>query len=120
VTVETSQNTFTAKFAIIAMPPHLAGRIIYHPPLPPQREQLTQRVPMGCCAKILISYEQPFWRKQGLAGVAQGNCQWLELCADSSDPETGIGVIATFLVGDRYSRWRSMSSPARRAPSSRI
>ena len=115
VTVETSQNTFTAKFAIIAMPPHLAGRIIYHPPLPPQREQLTQRVPMGCCAKILISYEQPFWRKQGLAGVAQGNCQWLELCADSSDPETGVGVIATFVVGDRYIRWRSMSGPARRA-----
>lgn len=83
--------------------------------MPPLREQLTQRMPMGCCVKILISYERPFWRTNGLAGIGLGNCQWIELCADSSDPETGVGVIATFVVGDRYRDWRSMSEGDRRA-----
>jgi len=115
VEVETAHNRFSAKFVVVAMPPHLAGRINYDPPMPPMRQQLTQRVPMGCCAKILISYDRPFWRDQGLAGIATGNSEWIELCADSSDPETGVGVIATFVVGDRYGRWRPMSEDDRRA-----
>lgn len=114
VEVETAQGHYTAKFAVVAMPPHLAGRIIYNPPMPPLREQLTQRLPMGCCVKILISYDRPFWREKGFAGIALGNGQWIELCADSSDPETGVGVIATFVVGDRYGVWRPMSEGDRR------
>jgi len=115
VEVETLKGRFAAKFAIVAMPPHLAGRISYNPPLPPLREQLTQRVPMGCCVKLLISYDTPFWRAKGLAGIGLGNSKWIELFADSSDPETGIGVIATFVVGDRYSRWRNLSEDDRRS-----
>lgn len=115
VEVETAKGRFAAKFAVVAMPPHLAGRMIYEPPMPPLREQLTQRVPMGCCAKILISYHRPFWREKGLAGIGFGNGQWIELCADSSDPETGVGVIATFVVGDRYRRWRSMNEGDRQS-----
>ncbi|MCX7596424.1 MAG: FAD-dependent oxidoreductase, partial [Fischerella sp.] len=98
VEVETANYRYTAQFAIVAMPPYFAGKIIYDPPMPPLRAQLTQRLPMGCCAKIPISYEQPFWRAKGLAGIGIGNCQWIELCADSSDPETGVGLIATFVV----------------------
>jgi L-amino acid dehydrogenase len=82
--------------------------------MPPLREQLTQRVPMGCCAKILISYERPFWREKGLAGIGLGNGRWIELCADSSDPETGVGVLATFVGGDRYGAWRPMTEDDRR------
>jgi L-amino acid dehydrogenase len=114
VEVETTKARFSAKFAIVAMPPHLAGRIIYEPPMPPLREQLTQRMPMGCCAKIMVSYDWPFWRGKGLAGIGMGNGQWIELCADSSDPETGVGVMAAFVVGNRYRQWRPMSEAARR------
>lgn len=114
VTVETKQSAYSARYAIVAMPPHLAGRIVYDPPMPAMREQLTQRVPMGSCAKVLISYVRPFWRAKGLAGLAIGNCQWLELCADSSDPESEVGVLATFVAGDRYHAWRALSSSERR------
>ncbi|MGL5080481.1 MAG: flavin monoamine oxidase family protein [Microcoleaceae cyanobacterium] len=115
VEVETAHNHFAAKFVIVAMPPHLAGKISYDPPMPPLRQQLTQRMPMGCCAKLLISYETPFWREKGLAGIGLGNCPWIELCADSSDPESGKGVIATFVACDRYKYWRPMSDADRRS-----
>ena len=36
-----------ARRAIVAVPPALAGRIEYDPPLPGPRDQLTQRMPMG-------------------------------------------------------------------------
>jgi monoamine oxidase len=112
--VATLQNRYRARYVIIAMPPHLTGRILYNPPLPPMRQQLVQRMPMGTCAKILLSYDRPFWRERGLAGIGEGDCAWIELCADSSDPATGIGVIAAFVAGDRYGRWRSLDEGDRR------
>ncbi len=115
VEVETPLARHAARQAVVAMPPHLAGRITYDPPLPPLRQQLTQRIPMGTCVKILISYDRPFWREKGLAGIGLGEGRWIELCADSSDPETGVGVIATFVVGDRYRLWRPLNEADRRA-----
>jgi L-amino acid dehydrogenase len=114
VRVDTLENQYHARYVIIAMPPHLTGRILYDPPLPPMRQQLVQRMPMGACAKILLSYDRPFWRERGLAGIGEGDCAWIELCADSSDPATGIGVMAAFVVGDRYGRWRSLDEGDRR------
>jgi monoamine oxidase len=64
VEIETARNRFAARFTVVATPPHLADQIRYDPPLPPLRQQLTQRIPMGCLAKILISYKVPFWREK--------------------------------------------------------
>lgn len=115
VEVTTGQNSYKAQFVIVAMPPYLSGRIHYDPPLPAARQQLTQRVPMGTVAKIMISYESPFWRETGLAGVGMGNSEWIELFADSSDPRSGKGVIATFVMGDRYHRWQVLTESERRS-----
>ncbi|PWA02356.1 hypothetical protein BB558_001508 [Smittium angustum] len=115
VKVVSQLSSYEATSVIVAMPPHLAGHILYQPSLPSLREQLTQRIPMGSCAKVLVTYKSPFWREKGLAGIAIGNLEWLELCADSSDPETGVGVIATFVSGDRYRRWQKLSDVERKA-----
>jgi monoamine oxidase len=115
VEVTTGKNSYKARFVIVAMPPYLSGRINYDPPLPATRQQLTQRFPMGTLAKILISYESPFWREKGLAGVGMGNSKWIELFADSSDPRSGKGVIATFVMGDRYHRWQVLTETERRS-----
>ena len=60
-------------FAIVAIPPTLAGRIDYDPPMPGLRDQLTQRVPQGSVIKCFAFYERPFWRDRGLSGNASGN-----------------------------------------------
>ena len=54
--------------AIVAVPPTLAGRIRYSPPMPGFRDQLTQRMPQGTVIKTMAIYERPFWREQGLNG----------------------------------------------------
>ena len=49
-------NTFlpppaaAGKYAIVAMPPWLTGRITYSPAMPQRRVQLTQRAPMVSAA----------------------------------------------------------------------
>jgi L-amino acid dehydrogenase len=70
---------------------------------------------MGRCAKVLIAYDTPWWREAGLSGIAIGDLAWVELCADSSDPESGLGVLAAFVVGRRYERWAALEEAQRRA-----
>ena len=48
--------------AIVTLPPALAGRLEYDPPLPSWRDQLTQRMPAGSVIKAYAIYPEPFWR----------------------------------------------------------
>lgn len=60
VTAVTLSGLYTARAAIVAMPPHLAGRIAYDPPMPAARDQLTQRMPM-------VGAKQGFVKGRGAA-----------------------------------------------------
>ena len=66
----TSETGFVAqaKYAIIAMPPAVAARLIYEPVLPPARRELHERAPMGRYFKVIATYEKPFWRDAGFSG----------------------------------------------------
>ena len=70
VTVVADGVVARGRRAVVAVPPTLAGRISYDPPLPGYRDQLTQRVPMGAVIKCLAVYPEPFWRGDGLSGSA--------------------------------------------------
>src|SRR3712207_6794874 len=69
VTVTTrSGDSFSADRVVVALPPTLAGRLLYDPLLPAWRDQLCQRVPAGTVVKTFAAYARPFWRSRGLNG----------------------------------------------------
>jgi monoamine oxidase len=43
---------YIGKFAVLAMPPWLTGRVTFAPALPRQRNQVPQRTPMGAVVKV--------------------------------------------------------------------
>jgi monoamine oxidase len=104
----TDNRTIEAKAAIVAMPPHLAGRIQYEPPMPPLRDQLTQRMFMGNIIKVIAIYDTPFWRNATSLGntfVFGPNAVGAVTTAfDISPPEDvgggGVGVLASFISID--------------------
>ena len=84
---------------IVAVPPALAGRIAYAPPLPALRDQLTQKVPMGSVVKCVSVYDEPFWRDDGLDGLAlDPDGLVLEMHDGSPDP-ADVGVLVAFPEG---------------------
>jgi monoamine oxidase len=115
VTVTTDKASHQARAVIVAMPPAMAGAIRFTPGLPADRLALQEGMAMGRCAKVLVAYDRPWWREAGLAGIGIGDRPWVELCADSSDPETGLGVIAAFVAGRRRERWSALDAGQRRA-----
>ncbi len=99
VTLRSDRALVNAKRVIVAIPPTLAGRIVYEPLLPGYRDQLTQRFPMGACVKCLAFYEEPFWRDAGLSGSAVSDPGPLSIIFDNSPPDGSPGIIVGFLEG---------------------
>ena len=92
-----------ARRAVVAIPPALAGRIAYDPPLPALRDQLTQRMPMGAVIKCHAVYPEPFWRADGLTGQAGSDTGPAKVIFDNSPPDGSPGVLLAFLEG-RFAR----------------
>lgn len=99
--------------AVIALPPTLAGRLVYDPPLPSWRDQLTQRVPAGSVIKLYAVYDTPFWREEGLTGQAASDQGPVKITFDNSPPSGKPGVLLGFMEGADARVW------ARRSPAER-
>jgi monoamine oxidase len=99
VVLSTDRGRYAAQAVIVAIPPTLAGGIQYDPPVPQQRLQLTQRLPMGSLIKVHALYPTAFWRDAGLSGVGTGDLRAAQFTADSS-PESGSpGLLTSFIAG---------------------
>jgi monoamine oxidase len=100
--------------AIVTLPPTLAGRLEYDPPLPSWRDQLTQRMPAGSVIKAFAVYPEPFWRKDGLNGQAASDTGPVKVTFDNSPPSGKPGVLMGFIEGKEAREWARRSEAARR------
>ena len=92
-------TTITSRRVIVSASPALALRIGYAPPLPPLRDQLMQKVPMGYVIKCMAVYDEPFWRDAGLSGFAfDPGAPILEI-HDNSPDDASCGVLVGFAEG---------------------
>jgi monoamine oxidase len=114
VTVSTDRITLRARRAIVAVPPHLAGRIAYEPALPALRDQLTQRTPVGAMIKAMAVYPEPFWRADGLDGEAISDRGPVTVTFDNSPPDGSPGVLLGFVSGPEARDMRHAAPEERR------
>ena len=114
VKVQLEKGHITAKQAIVAMPPALAGRLDYEPLLPVLRDQLTQRAPMGSYAKVDVVYDEPFWRGEGLTGQTVSLNGPVRVTFDSTPVEGSPGVLLGFIGGADARSWYGLSEEQRR------
>jgi monoamine oxidase len=103
-----------ARRAIVAVPPTIAGRIAYDPPLPALRDQLTQRMPQGSVIKTMAIYEEPFWRREGLSGQGTSDVGPARVTFDNSPPDGSPGVLLGFLEGRFARHWATRPAGERR------
>jgi monoamine oxidase len=87
----------SARRAIIAMAPMMAGRIRYTPALPAMRDQLTQRAPMRWLTKVHCVYPDRFWAKEGLSGLVMSDSGAVRVAADNSPPSGSPGILVGFI-----------------------
>ena len=99
VTVRSDRLSITARRVIVAVPPTLAARIAYDPPLSARRDGLSQRMAQGSVVKCMAVYERPFWRDRGLSGAITSVTGPVSVGFDNSPPDGRPGVLLGFLEG---------------------
>ena len=115
VTVQTPDAAVKGKRVIVAIPPTLAGRILYEPALPRLRDQLTQRMPQGTLMKVEAVYDTAFWRDKGMTGQALSGNGPVKVTFDAS-PESGSpGIMMGFVGGAEAREWQQRSEDELRA-----
>jgi monoamine oxidase len=92
--------SYLAKSVVVSTPVTLASRISYSPPLPAQRDQLTQRFPMSSIGKAIAIYPTPFWRAAGFNGQVASDSGTAKSTFDNSPPSASYGAMLAFLDGD--------------------
>ena len=115
VRVVSDKVTVHGKQVIVAIPPTLAGRIDYSPALPPERDQLMQRLGQGSLTKVAAVYDKPFWRAKGLNGTAVSTDGLIQATFDDSPPGGSPGVVFGFVGGNSARTYSRMSEADRRA-----
>ena len=115
VTVHAAGLMAAGRRAVIAVPPALAGRISYDPPLPADRDQLTQAAPMGSVIKCLAVYDEPFWRYAGYTGQATSDGPAAQVTFDTGPPAGPPGILLGFVTGAEARRLARAGPVQRRA-----
>ncbi len=104
----------TARAAIVAVPPNVAGFIRFEPSLPAWRMRLHQALTQGDVIKVLAVYDEPFWRTEGLSGEGFAPYQLVREVYDNTPPAGRPGVLCSFLAGEKAQAAERMGPDERR------
>jgi monoamine oxidase len=105
VQVVSDRVTVRAGHVIVAVPPTLAARIGYDPPMPTARDHYTQRSPQGRLIKVEAFYDRPFWRDEGLSGAVVSDTGPAKICYDVTPADNALGGLLGFVGGDEARKW---------------
>ena len=115
VEVTSRAATVTARDVVISIPPALASRLSFDPPLPADRALLLHQLPAGTEIKAVVVYDEPFWRDDGLSGASVATDAPFEVTLDTSPPSGEAGVIACYASGPKARRLAALRAEDRRA-----
>ncbi|WP_406353015.1 flavin monoamine oxidase family protein [Streptomyces sp. NBC_00658] len=107
-TVTADGVTVSARRVVVALPPPLASRISYDPLLPADRDQLSQRMPMGSVGKAVAVYDTPFWRADGLNGQVVSDTGAVRSTFDNSPQDASYGALMGFIEADEMRAFDSV------------
>ena len=98
-------GTINGRYAVVAIPPTLAGRIEYEPSVSVGRDQLTQRFSMGAAVKVIVTYEHAFWREAGLSGEVVSSDGPLSVVYDGTSHDDTQPALVGFVSGSQARQW---------------
>lgn len=114
VGVVTASGSIEARAVLVAVPPVMASRIDYSPPLPVRLAKAMGVWQSGTVIKVLVRYASAFWRDRGLSGmVFWRDLPGLFACDVSKDDSHAALVV--FIGGPLALRWRELSDAALRS-----
>jgi monoamine oxidase len=114
VEVEGDRVSVRAQRVIIATPPLLASRIEYDPALPPAYANLLRSYVPGAVIRGVSTYDEPFWRAEGLTGETFAPGSPVVVSIDQSPRDASPGILSSYAVGRDAIRVATLDPQERR------
>jgi monoamine oxidase len=114
VEVEGDRISVRAQHVIIATPPLLASRIEYDPALPHEYTNLLRSYAPGAAIRGIASYDEPFWRAEGLTGETFAPGSPVLASIDQSPRDASPGVLSSYAVGPQAIHLATLDPEERR------
>jgi monoamine oxidase len=114
VEVVADMGAVRAQRVIVTVPVTLTGQVRFDPPLPAERALLIQRVPAGSVIKVLVMYDEPFWRADGLTGQSFAITEPVAGSYDGSTDTGRPGLLIAFAFGPHARALARVSAAERR------
>jgi monoamine oxidase len=114
VEVEGDRMSVRAARVIIATPPWLASRIEFEPALPPTYGGLLRSFAPGTAIRGVATYDEPFWRADGLTGETFAPGSPVLVSIDQSPRDGSPGVLSSYAVGRAAIRLAALDPQERR------
>lgn len=102
-TVEAAGRTYAAPRVIVCVPPVMARRIAYDPPVPDMVRQAFAAWGPGEVVKVFIRYATPFWRARGLSGTVMWSAPHRLYACDASRAD--LSGLVMFIGGPHARDW---------------
>lgn len=99
VKVHAAGSELPARWAVVAIAPPLAAQLTFTPPLPDEQLTTMAALRLGAYTKFIAQYDRPWWREQGLSGLALCTAGPIQMVVDDTDDPAGRGTLAAFVTG---------------------
>ncbi|GFN74873.1 amine oxidase [flavin-containing] [Plakobranchus ocellatus] len=108
---------FKSQHVVVTTPLSIQSQISFAPELPPGRNQLIQRVPMGCVMKAFVYYDTPFWKENGFCGSANINDEdsLVNYTMDNSNCDGSSPALVAFIVAQNARKAAQMTQEQRKS-----
>ncbi|MER8831579.1 flavin monoamine oxidase family protein [Mesorhizobium sp. M0909] len=114
VRVVSPAGAIEARAVLVAVPPMMASRVDFVPPLPAVLKRALSVWQSGAVIKMLVRYPKAFWRDRGLSGMVMWRDPHGLFACDASRDEDHAALVV-FIGGPLAQRWRDMDDAALRA-----
>ncbi|XP_028731732.1 amine oxidase [flavin-containing] A [Peromyscus leucopus] len=117
IIVETlNHEHYECKYVISAIPPNLTTKIHFKPELPPERNQLIQRLPMGAVIKCMVYYKEAFWKKKDYCGcmIIEDEEAPISITLDDTKPDGSLPAIMGFILARKADRLAKLNKEIRK------
>uniref|UniRef100_A0A452R684 Amine oxidase n=1 Tax=Ursus americanus TaxID=9643 RepID=A0A452R684_URSAM len=117
IIIETlNHELYECRYVISAIPPTLTAKIHFNPELPPERNQLIQRLPMGAIIKCMMYYKDAFWKKKDYCGcmIIEDEEAPISITLDDTKPDGSLPAIMGFILARKADRLAKLHKEIRK------
>ncbi|PSJ59368.1 flavin monoamine oxidase family protein [Pseudaminobacter soli (ex Li et al. 2025)] len=114
VRVLAGDRVFEARSVLVAVPPMMASKLAFSPPLSARLSRALGVWHSGAVIKILVRYAHAFWRDRGLSGMVMWRSLPGLFACDVSKDESHPALVV-FIGGPLALRWNGLDGAALRA-----